>query len=559
MKNSHSQYTYIKWALTLIYVLTQSIHLSFSQTSNGITVKSRRAGQILADASGNEVIGKNDSFQTIETNFPYDQVLWVKKNNKWAFSDLKGAALTPFIFDKMHPANLASYDPSEWGKKDYRWFYKGLTVVEHDTQFAVLNEKMEYVIPWKTYQWISPMSTGGLMIVKQNNKYGLLNHQLKLKQPVTFDTISNYPPKYYFHEQNFPTFWAKKNDKYYILDTLGNWLDSVVYDNITILQANYYLVTKDGNSWRLDRNGVKVVEDFTIIRDDKDYCIAQKDSRVGLVEWSGEIVLPFEYEDINCEHLGNFFVKKDGKWGVVNEDNQQILPCQYDYIAYAWDDNDHKTERNYIVVQNDKFGKVGTVQEVDSLDNIKVTVKEIFPCIYDGITTWVEYGPGGHYVMLNGKMGLIDYKGNIQIPIQYEKVDHLFQTSWAIIYDKGKMGLYNKNNHSFVLPLEYDYIYVDRDWMGFDKHKPTRIITYRNGIINILNKKGNIIQSNVSKTEIKKNFRIDINAYQYSDCSYALSLMKHNSTYQIPDCLMDILKKHNAPATYVYYNMTQDQ
>jgi hypothetical protein len=161
--------------------------------------------------------------------------------------------------------------------------------------------------------------------------------------------------------------------------------------------------------------------------------------------------------------------------------------------------------------------------------------------------------------MLNGKMGLIDYKGNIQIPIQYEKVDHLFQTSWAIIYDKGKMGLYNKNNHSFVLPLEYDYIYVDRDWMGFDKHKPTRIITYRNGIINILNKKGNIIQSNVSKTEIKKNFRIDINAYQYSDCSYALSLMKHNSTYQIPDCLMDILKKHNAPATYVYYNMTQDQ
>lgn len=325
----------VKWILISIYIVAQCTNLAFSQSDKGIVVKRKGDKEIVVDASGKEIVGENNAYQDIEGNFPFDHVLWIKKNGKWAFFDLNGIALTPFIFDEMHPANIASYEPPSWFKKDLRWFYKGLTVVERDKQFAVLNEKMEYVIPWKTYPWISSMSIGGLMIVKQNNKYGLLNHHLNLVEPIEFDTISNYPSRYYFHEQNFPTFWAKKNDKYYIFDTLGNWLDSVAYDNINVLQANFYLVTKDGESWRVDRNGAKLIEDFTVIRDDEDYFIAKKGSKVGLVDLSGEIIVPFQYEDINCEHLGNIFVKKNGKWGVVNEENKKLIPCKYDYIAYA--------------------------------------------------------------------------------------------------------------------------------------------------------------------------------------------------------------------------------
>jgi hypothetical protein len=365
-----------------------------------------------------------------------------------------------------------------------------------------------------------------------------------LVEPIEFDTISNYPSKYYSHEQNFPTFWAKRNFKYYLFDTLGNWLDSIEYDNIKVLHANFYLVTKDGKSWRIDRNGGRVIEDFTVIRDDEEYYIAKKGSGIGLVDLSGAIILPFKYEDINCEHLGNFFVKKNGKWGVVDEENHQLLPCKYDYIAYAWDNSDKNAE-NYIVVQNDKFGKVTE------------TGAEIFPCLYDGITRWVEYGPKGHYVMLGDKMGLIDYNGKTLIPVKYEKVSYLFETDWATIYDKGKMGLYNIKNNSFLLPLAYDNIFVDHDWIGCDEHKPTRIITCRNGIVNVLDEKANIIQSGVSKTEIKKNFGIDIDAYRYSMCSFALSLMVHNRTYKFPDCLIETLKKYDIPVESVYYNMVE--
>lgn len=510
----------------------------------GVVLIQKGNKEVLIDTLGNEIISENHSYQKIKENFPQDHVLWIKKNGKWAFYDLKGKPLTPFIFDDLHPANICSYQPNLWFGSDLRWFYKGLSVVEKDSQFAVLNEKMEYVVSWKTYESISPLSIGGLMIIKRNNKYGLLNDQLKIIQPIEFDTISNYPAEK--HEQNFPSFWARKNNKYFIFDTLGNWIDKIEYDEVKILQSNFYLVTKDGKSWRIDRNGTKIIEDFTVVRDDEIGFIAIKKSKFGLIDNSGEIIIPFEYEDIKCEHLGNIFVKMNGKWGVVDDENKQLLPCEYDYIAYAWDESS-KNERNYIVVQNDRFGKVTE------------TGAEIFPCLYDGITTWVEYGPDGHYVMIGDKMGLVDYNGVVLIPIQYDKVGCIYGTNWALIYDKGKMGLFNLKNKSFFLPLEYDYLSIDRDFWEFGKNKPTRIITYKDAIVNILDEKGKIVRSNVPKTIVKKEFEIDIDAYQYSPCSYELLLMNHNRTYKIPDCLLKTYEEYKTPIESIYYKMRETE
>lgn len=158
--------------------------------------------------------------------------------------------------------------------------------------------------------------------------------------------------------------------------------------------------------------------------------------------------------------------------------------------------------------------------------------------------------------MIGDKIGLIDYHGKIQVPIQYEKVNYVFETDWATIYDKGKTGLYNIRTKSFFIPLEYDYIFVDKALFD-DEQKPTRIITFKNGIVNILDGKGNILQSDVSKTEVEKNFKIDMNAYQPWNCYYVLYLMVHNKTFQVSDCLKVILKKRDIPIEALYYNMVE--
>lgn len=254
------------------------------------------------------------------------------------------------------------------------------------------------------------------------------------------------------------------------------------------------------------------------------------------------------FEEIIEDHFENKFVKKKGKWGIINNKNQQLVECKYDYIAYAWDESS-SDNHNYIIVQNDKFGK------------ITETGNEIFPCLYDGITTWVEYGPNGHYVMIGDKMGLIDYNGKVIVPIQYEKVQCLDETYCAMVYNKGKIGLYNLKDKSFFLSIEYDFLHVDYNWFGLNENKPIRIITYKNGVVNILDKTGKIIETKVPKTEIKKKFDIDIDAYKYTPCSYELEMMIHNKTYKTPDCLKETLKEYEKkgyPIKSIYYRMGEN-
>lgn len=493
---------------------------------------------VLIDTLGNEIIEENNPFNEIKSNFPYDHVLWIQKEGKWAFFDLKGNPLTPFIFDKMHPTNLCNYQPMHWYGKDLRWFYKGLIVVQKGDQYAVLNEKMGFEIPWNTYQWISPLSQSGLMIVKQKNKFGLLNTQLIINQPIVFDTISYSPARE--HEQNYNSFWGKKDGKYYIFDTLGIWKDSIEYDNIKLLRANFYLVTKNGLTWRLDRFGNKIMEDFNFIREDGWGFIAEQNSKYGYVSSDGEIIIPFDYEDIINESNGRIFVKKNGKWGIINKKNEQIMLCMYDYIAYAWDDS-AKKGRNYIVVQNDKFGKVNEKGET------------IFPCIYDGITTWVENGPKGHHVMIGDKMGIIDYSGKIMIPIQYESVVSINGTKWAKTHINGKVGLCFKNDGSVFLPIEYDSLFVVNNYWFSDD--PIRIVTFKNNIINILDEKGRIFKKNVSLKDLSSKYKIEIVNYFPFPCTYELFLMIHNRTFKIPGCILEDLKKNNYSIESIFYKM----
>lgn len=532
----NTYYQFENAGVGLVNRITDTYKFTFENT----TTTSFATKTIVVDTLGNEVIGINHPYQSIEANFDHSKFLRIRKNDKYAFFDLNAKQLTPFIFDKIYPVNTCTYQPKTFNCEVFRWFYKGVIVVEKDEQFAVLNENLEYVIPWQEYQWISPMNISGIMIVKKNNKYGLLNHKLMLVQPVEFDTISNYPAR--DHEQDFPSFWAKKDDKYLIFDTLGNWSDKIEYDDLKVLEANFYLVNKNGKQWRVDRNGVPIIENFVVVRDDENGYVAKKDSFYGLISIEGDEILPFEYDDIMSDHLGNIFVKKNGKWGMVNTRNQQLLPCYYDYIAYAWDGSGKDTV-NYIVVQNDKFGK------------ISVPGKEVFPCIYDGITTWVEHVDYGHYIMIDNKMGLIDYDGKTLMPPLYEKFSYLFEKKWAIVFEKDKAGLFDANTNKILLPLEFDFL----DASSSNNDSVLRIITYKNGVANILDENGKVIQSNVSKEEIKSEFQVDIDAYHYSLCSYELLLMIHNKTYKAPDYLLKSLQQFNIPAESIYYRMRADE
>ena len=55
-----------------------------------------------------------------------------------------------------------------------------------------------------------------------------------------------------------------------------------------------------------------------------------KDEKYGAFDVNGNVIIPFEYEDVLFFKGGLAEVKKDGKYGVIDKDNKVVIPIIYD-------------------------------------------------------------------------------------------------------------------------------------------------------------------------------------------------------------------------------------
>lgn len=82
-------------------------------------------------------------------------------------------------------------------------------------------------------------------------------------------------------------------------------------------------------------------------------------------------------------------VKENGKWGAIDNKMRNRIKCKYDKIEFSCCYDLMKEGGDYFVVKEN--GRFGIVNHRD---------KQIVPIKYEAITSWVEYGPEGHYVIL---------------------------------------------------------------------------------------------------------------------------------------------------------------
>ncbi len=92
-----------------------------------------------------------------------------------------------------------------------------------------------------------------------------------------------------------------------------------------------------------------------------------------------------------------------------------------------------------------------------------------------------EIDEGFYRVMQNGKIGLVDQKGDIIIPCENDQIWNLQDNGNIKVLKSGKLGIYNING-DLIIPTIYDMIW------GFEDGK-SRVL--RNGKVGYVNKHGN--------------------------------------------------------------------
>ncbi len=121
---------------------------------------------------------------------------------------------------------------------------------------------------------------------------------------------------------------------------------------------------------------------------------AKKNGRWGILNNEGEEIVPFEYEDIvSLSFSGGLIgIKKNGKWGFINRNGETVIPIKYDAVFPF-------------------YGKFGVTK-----------------------------------VMLDNKWGIINKEGDEVTKISYSKVE-LFGRGIALSEEDGKLD-YISYEHS---------------------------------------------------------------------------------------------------------------
>lgn len=104
------------------------------------------------------------------------------------------------------------------------------------------------------------------------------------------------------------------------------------YNNVsTIYNEDYFKVELNGRYGLCDRNGIEIIKpiyDDIKIRDKK--IIANVGIMEGVLDYTGKLIVPFEYTEIwPDDKTGNYEVKLFKMKGVCNKDGKIIIPARY--------------------------------------------------------------------------------------------------------------------------------------------------------------------------------------------------------------------------------------
>lgn len=302
-----------------------------------------------------------------------------------------------------------------------------------------------------------------------------------------------------------------KDENYYLVDTLGNQINSVGFRNLDFDNiGNYFIVAaKNGNSGVINSKGKLVVPYlYKNIRSTKwkiggtqvfqyGLCMV-KDStnRIGFVNTTGKVIIPIIYSDMyNLEWSeGCHVVHLNGLQGIINTSGKIIIPIKYTKVTpmkyghiLALD-----THSNVLliskagVVKNTPYidfheiysefggfidGLAGVKNKLGLWGYINTDGKEIVKCQFNTITDFsngiARVGKQIKVGNYNQNWGCVNTKGKLITPIKYQQID-AFENGVA------QVRMVDPNENS----LYYNFINTDGKEINDQKYRNTYGMKY---------------------------------------------------------------------------------
>jgi len=124
-----------------------------------------------------------------------------------------------------------------------------------------------------------------------------------------------------------------------VIDKNGKEIIPCLFSSV-YLQPHHIVVENKGKYGAFDYSGKQIAQcvyDKLLypLDDNSIFIKAKYDNKLGLIDATGEIILPYEFEEIFSGGHESFLVRKDSKWGVVDLNNNTMIPIKYNFINFV--------------------------------------------------------------------------------------------------------------------------------------------------------------------------------------------------------------------------------
>ncbi len=239
-----------------------------------------------------------------------------------------------------------------------------------NAKVGVMNSKGEFIIECK-YDEIKQVKS--FFIAKSNNKKGFISLTDSIIKPFVYDEIyfSYFDDAVSFGDNNLGDNYIVQKDKLYgvINPNIENDIIPLRYKNIRTLFDKYFIVqnTKNENGLFFE-NGEKVLNEEYIFfnvfekrifasRNNKHFLVHLKETKYTENEAFVDEFVKFKDEQEFPKNANQIF-KSKGKFGVINYENNIIIPCEYELIENIY------LSKEFIVKKNNKFGIVNSENKI---------------------------------------------------------------------------------------------------------------------------------------------------------------------------------------------------
>lgn len=394
-------------------------------------------------------------YENIE-NLPYKEgELLVENNGKYGVINMLGKVVIPVEYKEIKV--------DEYYEKDSAYRYSGYIVgteTDNGTMYKYINynNKQQSKDEYQDIQRVVDYENKDeyYLIFKKDNKYGVIkNENIVINNE--YDNIE--------YDSFNQLFTVKKDGKYGVLKSNGETLISCLYDEIDI-EGIYIYSLKGEEQIIFDTTGAKIenpkYKSVYNVEDTNYKITINNENKYGVVDENNNEIIKNEYYYIG--YLGNnYFVVsgQNGKNGIMNNEGKVVLEVKYDTIEkLEKSDIIEATELNTNTIK--LFNK--EIKQIANISNSTLYEGENFVKLYSNNEQKYFDSEGNEKEnkeilnnklfadVKNGKWGFIDSNGNVIVDYIYDNVTEFNSYGFAGIKKDGKWGSINDEGKVIIEP-----------------------------------------------------------------------------------------------------------